>query len=113
MKPRILIIDDEADFCGIVRNHFLKKDYDAVAAHTMEEGWALIGQFRPDILFLDNNLPDGNGWEIVDKVVELIPQIRIYLISAHRDKESYQGNSSNIMIWEKPVSLSQLNITLD
>jgi two-component SAPR family response regulator len=49
-----------------------------------KEGLDLMQELQPDILLLDNNLPDGDGWEIVDRFVELFPQIRIYLISAHR-----------------------------
>ena len=109
MREKILIIDDEADFCGIMKNFFIKKDYDASVAFSIREGMALIEENKPDILFLDNNLPDGNGWEIVDRIVEIIPQIRVYLISAHRNRASYTGNMKNIIVWEKPISLQMLN----
>lgn len=109
MKERILIIDDEVDFCGIMKNYFMRKDYEAQVAYTIEEGMSLINETRPEILFLDNNLPDGDGWEIVERVVELIPHVRIFLISAHKSKSSYNGKGNNILIWEKPISLQMLN----
>jgi len=109
MMQRILIIDDEADFCLIMKKYFLRKGYDVSLAFNLAEGLARVKETPPDFLFLDNNLPDGNGWDAVDQIVEKNPHIRVYLVSAHRNKNSYTGNHENIVIWEKPISL----LTLD
>jgi DNA-binding response OmpR family regulator len=109
MKQRILIIDDETDFCLIMKNYFQKRDYDAEVAYSLKEGMAKLNSGKPEILFLDNNLPDGDGWEIVDRIVEIIPQIKIYLVSAHRNESRFIASGYNISIWEKPISLKLLN----
>jgi len=106
---KILIIDDETDFCMIMKNYFMKKGYDVSLAYTLKEGMALVKEIRPDILFLDNNLPDGDGWDAVEQIVEIIPQIRAYLVSAHRDKSTVRLRGKNIVIWEKPISFENLN----
>src|SRR5688500_10028418 len=100
MRERVLIIDDETDFCGIMKNYFMKKNYDASVAFSIREGMIKLSDHQPNILLLDNNLPDGDGWELVERVVELFPQIKIYLISAHRDRASYTGNNENVSVWE-------------
>jgi len=109
MKQKILIVDDETDFCLIMKNYFLKKGYSASVAITLQEGLIMIRDTRPDILFLDNNLPDGNGWDAIGEIVEIIPQIKAYLVSAHRTDSPYRGRGENIVIWEKPISLKILN----
>ena len=109
MKQKILIVDDETDFCLIMKNFFSKKGYDVSLAYTLKEGMAILKEFRPHILFLDNNLPDGQGWDSINEIVETIPQIRAYLVSAHRNKSTLPGVDDNIVIWEKPISLSTLN----
>lgn len=109
MKPRILIVDDETDFCLIMKNFFTRKGYEVFVAFTLQEGLSKLTESNPQILFMDNNLPDGNGWDAVQGIVEKIPQIRAYLVSAHRNKSSYNGNDENIVIWEKPISLNTLN----
>jgi two-component SAPR family response regulator len=109
INRRILIIDDETDFCMIMKNYFVKKGYEVEFSPTLREGMALLKEIRPDILFLDNNLPDGNGWDSVEQVVEIIPQARVYLVSAHRDRSTVETKSKNIVIWEKPISLQILN----
>jgi len=109
IKEKILIIDDEVDFCHIMKNYFLRRGYEVSIAYDLKQGRKLLEEHSPGILFLDNNLPDGEGWDSVEKFVELIPQIRVVLISAHRHKGSYHGTHKNILIWEKPISMQQLN----
>ena len=109
IKLKILIIDDEIDYCSIMKSYFEDKNYEVFLAFTLQEGLATLERIRPDILFLDNNLPDGPGWKSVDEIVEKYPHIRIYLISAYRQKSDFITSSSNITVWEKPISLSSLN----
>lgn len=111
MKPAILIIDDEIDFCEIMKNYFTKKGYNVSLAYTLQEGMGILEKRRPGILFLDNNLPDGQGWDAMEKIVEIIPQIRAFLISAHKNKFISRINNKehNIVVWEKPISLSELD----
>lgn len=109
-KSKILIIDDETDFCMLMKNYFNEKNYNVFLAFSLAEGLSSLEKIDPDILFLDNNLPDGQGWKFVDEIVEKIPHIRIYLISAYRQKPNFVTSSPNITVWEKPISLSTLNV---
>lgn len=108
-KRKILIIDDEVDYCVIMKTYFQAKNLDVSISHTLQEGMALLQTIKPDILFLDNNLPDGKGWECVDEIVEIFPHLMIYLISAHRQKSDFTASSPHITVWEKPISFSTLN----
>jgi two-component system OmpR family response regulator len=109
MKKKILIIDDEVDFCLIMKGYFGQKNYDVFLAYTLQTGLFLIDENKPDILFLDNNLPDGQGWKYVDQIVEKNPHLEVYLVSAHQSKSSFISPNKNIIVWEKPISLQILN----
>ena len=109
MKKKILIIDDEVDFCLIMKGYFGRKNYEVCVAYTLQSGLFLINEEKPDILFLDNNLPDGQGWKYVDQIVEKNPHLEIFLISAHQSKSSFSSPNKNIIVWEKPISLQILN----
>lgn len=109
MKQKILIVDDESDFCAIMNGYFTKKGYDVSVVHTLKEGMLAIKTIRPDILFLDNNLPDGQGWDSINEIVEIIPQIRVFLVSAYRNISPLQDLNNNVVVWEKPISLATLN----
>jgi two-component system, OmpR family, response regulator len=106
---KVLIIDDETDFCLLMKNYFKKRNFEVHIRHTLSEGLTALQEVKPDILFLDNNLPDGLGWEHTEYIVSHFPQTHINLISAFHYNDSYPARFSTIKIWEKPISLSELN----
>ena len=108
LKIKILIIDDEEDYCLILKHFFKQKGCEVFFAYTLKQGLQLLHQHAIDILFLDNNLPDGNGWQVVDKIIAEMPVIRIYLISAYKHKTDFTGDSLQVTVWEKPISFQLL-----
>jgi DNA-binding NtrC family response regulator len=109
MKPKVLIVDDEIDFCTIMKGYFSRKHFEVFLAYTLQSGLFLLDEAKPDILFLDNNLPDGQGWKYVEQIVEKNPHLKVYLISAHQNKSSFTSSNKNIVVWEKPISIQILN----
>ena len=109
MKAKILIVDDEVDYCMLMQNYFEERDYDVFMAHNLEEGLRLLSKLQPDVLFLDNNLPDGEGWSKIEPIVNDFPDIRLFLISAYGEKPEMIKKSRNITFWEKPISISDLD----
>ena len=108
-KGKILIIDDEVDYCVIMKNYFANRKYNVQIAFNLTEGLEQIEEFKPDILFLDNNLPDGKGWSHVEPIVEKNPHLKLFLVSAYHQKGDFSSSSPNVTVWEKPLSLSVLN----
>ncbi len=109
MEKRILIIDDESDFCLIMKHYFRRKGYAVSTAGSLSDGLEKLNEFRPNFLFLDNNLPDGSGWDTVEKIVEEFPHIHTYLVSAHRNNSPLRDSHANLTVWEKPISMEMLN----
>jgi DNA-binding response OmpR family regulator len=109
MSGKILIIDDETDFCLIMKSYFRKRNYEVFLAFTLHNGLSTLEEVKPDILFLDNNLPDGQGWDHVHEIVEKNPHIRVYLVSAYHNRSNLTEPVENITIWEKPISLRELD----
>jgi DNA-binding response OmpR family regulator len=56
----ILIIDDEPDLCALMKKAFAKDDYTVDCACNLLEA-AIKLQGHPQVVLLDNNLPDGSG----------------------------------------------------
>jgi DNA-binding response OmpR family regulator len=106
---KILITDDEEDYGMMMKNFFTTRGYDVELAFTLQDGLEKLESWKPDILFLDNNLPDGKGWDTVEEIVEKYPQLMIYLVSAYRHKWDFITSASNITVWEKPISFATLN----
>ena len=48
----------------------------------LSDGPEILDEHLPDIIFLDNNLPDGYGWDKTDYILSTYPQTQLNLISA-------------------------------
>lgn len=106
-QKKILIIDDEIDLCMLMRNYLVNRNYEVAYAHTLADGLHLMLQLRPDILFLDNNLPDGTGWSHLPEFFHLNPELRLYLMSGyHPVVPEYPG--MHIHVIPKPISFADL-----
>lgn len=107
-KKKVLIIDDEVDFCFLLKHYLTKKNYKILLANTLQQGLQLLQSETPDIIFLDNNLPDGFGWDKVDFISDTYPGIDVNLISAYHytPPELY---AHRVKIWEKPLDLRKLD----
>ncbi len=60
MKKRVLLIDDEADLCNLICKVLAKEGFDVDCASSLAEAAEKLHR-HPDIILLDNNLPDGSG----------------------------------------------------
>ena len=71
-----LVIDDDADISRFIELTFLSTgfDVDVRYAETGVKGLDIMQSFLPDITFLDINLPDTTGWNVI-KVIRDTPQI--------------------------------------
>ena len=109
-KKKVLIIDDEEDACLLLKQYFIKKGFDVKCAYTLKEGLQQIRLERPDLVFLDNNLPDGLGWEVSACLLQENPSLEIHLISAYNNSMAdFKKMSREVMIWQKPISLKKLD----
>ena len=109
ITKKILIIDDEADFCLLLRSYFIRKKYEVYFSYSLAQGLQLLETIKPDVVFLDNNLPDGSGWDKAEDIKNKFPAIELNLISAYRHEPPHCNNMSGIYLWEKPVQLNELS----
>jgi DNA-binding response OmpR family regulator len=108
-NKKILIIDDETDLCLLLKEYFVKKHYEVILSHSLSEGEHLLKDTRPDIIFLDNNLPDGFGWGLAPKIAIEFPDTYIVLVSAFHPKKPEMPSGSHFRIIEKPIKFSDLD----
>lgn len=103
-----LIIDDEEDICILLSSFLRKKNFETNFAFTLEEGLKKLKELRPDILFLDNNLPDGSGIETIPAIRSEYREMKIVVISAMSNlREQAIKNSADAFI-AKPISFDNI-----
>jgi len=74
MEVRVVIVDDEVDSINVLKN-LLKKFCPHVTivgeAVDIKEAYALITKLEPDAVFLDIQMPGGNGFSLLKKFKEI------------------------------------------
>ncbi|MEO6730269.1 MAG: response regulator [Ferruginibacter sp.] len=105
----VLIVDDEIDLCLLLKQFLTRRNYEVYIAHTLSEGLNILNRVRPDTIMLDNNLPDGMGWDVADEIRIKYPGMNITLISAYQSaKDFIQKHDHTINFLEKPISLKDI-----
>lgn len=99
------------DYCMIMKSYFVARKYQVFTAYTLKDGLKLLEEKQPQILLLDNNLPDGKGKEHIDPITKKFPSLKIFLISAYHQKSDFLEPHENVTVWEKPILLSLLDKT--
>jgi DNA-binding NarL/FixJ family response regulator len=83
---RVLIVDDHASFRGSARALLLSEGYDVVGeAATGAEAVRLAKELKPDLVLLDVQLPDLDGFEVTVLLRELDEPPEIVLTSSRDD----------------------------
>ena len=103
------IVIKKADVCDNVHSVLTAQDAIEYLQTRFEEGQPL-----PDVIFLDINMPEMNGWEFMEVYTGLdIPKdnISIYMLSSSQNDEDVQLARSHPLITDflkKPLNASQL-----
>ena len=108
-QTKILIIDDEADLRILLKTYFEKNNCLVMLAETLDEGMIALEAFKPDHIFLDNNLPDGSGWSKTQHILMNYTQCQLNLMSGYLVPKT---SAMNFRIIEKPISFQELDMIL-
>lgn len=85
--PELMIIEDDIFSRRLVEN-VLQKQYPLTALASAESALATYARLAPDLLFLDINLPDVTGHELLEKIIALDPKAYVIMLSGNSDKDN-------------------------
>jgi two-component system, NtrC family, nitrogen regulation response regulator NtrX len=85
VKPRNLVIDDEAAIRDSLKMTLEYDGYDVMLAATGEEGVKLVEREAPDLVFLDIKMPGMDGLEVLQKLRHFVEVTPVVVISGHAD----------------------------
>ena len=112
MNKRILVIEDHEDNRLIIRELLTSAGFEMIEAVTGEEGIAMAGSHRPDLILMDIQLPRLDGYEATrrikaDPALQPIPIIAVtsYALSGD-DARAYEAGCAAYVT--KPFSPRQL-----
>ena len=83
MSTNVMIVEDEKDLCYLFEIMLKKQNLTTACVNTLAEAKEIINYINPNILFVDNNLPDGSRTDFISQVKLLYPAIKIIMITAY------------------------------
>lgn len=81
-NTRVLLVEDDPVTRWMVRNA-LKHECEFVTASTASKAFSLYGVYQPDVVFLDINLPDGNGHSVLEWILHSDRGAQVIMFSSH------------------------------
>ena len=81
MSTKILVIDDDANICELLRIFLENEGYKVKSAGDGAEGIVAFKMYEPDLVLLDIMLPKKDGWQVCREIREM-SQKPIIMITA-------------------------------
>jgi two-component system, OmpR family, alkaline phosphatase synthesis response regulator PhoP len=116
-QKRILVVDDEPDFAGIVQQNLEKEGFVVEVAYDGDEGLEKIKANPPDAVVLDVMMPGKDGYQVcaelkADERYAGIPVILLTAVASHVTSTRYShadGMSTEADDYlAKPASAEQI-----
>jgi DNA-binding NtrC family response regulator len=115
MKKNLLFVDDEIRLLRALSLSFRKKGYEITIAANGNEARKRIQENNVDIVFLDLNLPDANGLELLDEFSSLYPDKVFIIMTAYGDVESavsaMKAGAFDYIV--KPAKLDEIDLIIN
>jgi DNA-binding response OmpR family regulator len=111
-KKKILVVDDDVLFVESAEAVLQTKEFDVIKAFDAESGIEALAVERPDIVLLDVNLPDKNGFEVLkiiktSKSFSVLPVILITGDMAVQVDKGFAEGADDVVF--KPIDMDKLS----
>jgi two-component system response regulator RegA len=79
----LMLVDDDAPLRRSLQRALERRGFQVVAAESFKEGSSLAHTVKPDYAVIDLRLEDGSGIDLVKKLRELHPRVRIVILTGY------------------------------
>ncbi|MDY0185238.1 MAG: response regulator [Desulfuromonadaceae bacterium] len=111
MKHTVLIVDD-SNLARLMMRNVISKNFhswEIMEARNSTEAIQLATARQPDLALLDYNMPDMNGLDLALELMQIHPQLQIFLVTANvQDATRHRAEAAGVGFMTKPVNVDQL-----
>lgn len=75
-RKKVLVIDDDADLCLLMKTYFVRKSYEVILSHTIDDGFIQAKACQPNKIFINTQICQ-NPEEVISKLKALAPDAEI------------------------------------
>ena len=77
----ILVVDDEQPVCDMIKDMLEPAGYDVTATLSADQAFSIFKESSRDLLITDMVMPDTTGIDLIMKIKEISPDVKILAIS--------------------------------
>lgn len=81
-QAKVLLVEDDPVTRWMVRNA-LKHECDLATVSEGHKAFEMYASYQPDIVFLDINLPDANGYDVLEWIIHNDPGAAVVMFSSN------------------------------
>jgi len=113
---RLLVVDDETSLCELIKRALerMSPDYVISTAHSGEGAIAQLNENPFDVLITDIRMPGIDGMELLEKSINLQPELQSIVITGHGDLDyaikALRMGAINFI--KKPISFEILHFSI-
>ncbi|MFC1568654.1 response regulator [bacterium] len=111
MKKKILIVDDEEDLTWSISKGLTRESqaFEVICANSGSMALDILSQKVVDLLVTDLRMPGMSGSELIQKVKQNYPKIKVIIMTAYSQLEGMErGNGKSLPMIEKPFEIHEL-----
>ncbi len=111
---RILIVDDDTALSDIIKDMLENYEYEVEQAFSVQETYEMLTDRKYDLILLDINLPDGDGYELCQELrkVSTVPVIFASARTSVDDRVSgFEMGGDDYL--PKPYSMKELLVRIN
>lgn len=84
--PRILLVDDDLKNSMLLKRFIEAEGYEVIYAENGRTGLEMYREFRPDLILLDINMPELDGFEMAGIIRKTDRRVIIFFLTDRTDK---------------------------
>ncbi len=108
IRQKILLADDDPGIRELLGRVLESENYAVVSAKNGNDAAAKFVSWRPDLVLLDLNMPDRDGWSAFRFMEAAHPSLRVIIITARSNQSEKANELGADAIMEKPLNLPAL-----
>ena len=116
-KPKLVAIDDEAEFIDMIRNYFEPRGYDIAVTTHGARGIEIIREKNPNVVLVDLKMPGIDGDEVLALIKSMDPSPKVIFVTAYDDGGKTRARLLSMgayACFDKPISsLRELEETVN
>ena len=82
MTDRVVVVEDDAELCRLLRDQLAAEGYAVEARTSAEEGLELAARMDVDLVIADVNMPRLSGIQLTERLSGVRPDVPVILVTA-------------------------------